>query len=198
MPAALPYSARSTPAWAGHDCFDAKEMLNSGLSFDVCYTNILNDRAKTYIQCQIQGRECREVNNGIIGFGHLSLTVDNLEKALHFYRDLLGFKVLMERDKTVPGIGTLHVVSLGSPTGNMELICPPAKDGKQGGSRGLNWHCSFVTSDIMQTVKALTEEGYEFNLERLDYDPDWIDGKPVKSIHFTGPGGEHLELEEFE
>jgi catechol 2,3-dioxygenase-like lactoylglutathione lyase family enzyme len=136
------------------------------------------------------------VNDNVLGFGHLCITVADIDRSLALYRDLLGFEVLMERDKHVPGLGTLKVVSLGSPSGNMELVRLPVQNDVT--PRANNWHFSIVVNDIERAIDALSAAAIGIDKSKIDWDPNWIGGRGVRSVHFRGPDGEHLELEQFD
>ena len=130
------------------------------------------------------------------GFGHLCLTVADPERSLKLYRDIFGFEILMKREKEVPGLGTLQVISLSSAQGNMELVhMQNRKDTDAAFSKG--WHFSIEVSDLDAAICMLNAAGFSIDPSEIDTDMNWIGGKGVRSIHFSGPDGEHLELEQF-
>ncbi len=138
------------------------------------------------------------MKNGFLGFSHLCVSVRDLERSLSLYRDVMGFEVLMQRDKEIPGLGLLHVVALGSPSGNMELVSiEGAQNRPVDAERKGKWHFSIKVENIEEAIDMLVDMGYDVRKDRIDTDTNWIGGCTVKSVHFTGPDGEALELEQF-
>lgn len=137
------------------------------------------------------------MQNNFKGFGHLSLTVADLKRSLKLYRDIFGFEILMQRDKEVPGLGTLQVVSLGSPQGKMELVHPKREGSPAEAIPARGWHFSMEVRDLDAAISTLQDAGFAIDPSKIDTDLNWIGGRGVRSIHFSGPDGEHLELEQF-
>ena len=137
------------------------------------------------------------MKSNYLGFGHLCLTVADLERSLKLYRDIFGFEILMQREKEVPGLGTLQVISLGSPQGKMELVHAKRQDAPAKAVPSKGWHFSMEVRDLDAAICELNSAGFDIDPSRIDTDPNWIGGRGVRSIHFTGPDGEHLELEQF-
>ena len=140
----------------------------------------------------------------IIQIRHTGLVVADLEVALHFWRDLLGFTVARQREESGPHIdammGLEHVrlttVKLTAPEGGMiELLYfyshpdQPAWTGTPC-STGFT-HVAMTVKDIDNLCEALKKEGVVF-FAPPQRSPD---GK-VKVTYCRGPEGVLLELVE--
>lgn len=138
------------------------------------------------------------MNNVFKGFGHLCLTVNDVDVSLAFYHGLLGFDILMRREKEVPGVGLLTVVSLGSSSGALELVHKHGGgNANDASATSFGWHFSIVVADIDEAIRQIQAFGLKIDAQRVDTDANWIGGQTVKSVHFRGPDGEPLELEQF-
>ena len=135
---------------------------------------------------------------------HTGLVVADLQRALHFWCDVLGFKVVRQMEESGPHIDAmmgLHDVrvttaKLAAPDGNLiELLQfhshpdRPQWDGTPH-STGFT-HIALTVDDLDQLVSKLTQEGVSFPAPP-QRSPD---GK-VKVIYAQGPEGVLLELVE--
>ncbi len=138
---------------------------------------------------------------------HIGITVRDMDKAIHFYRDLLGLKVI--GDVTFAGeeadilIGednvTLRAVYLRSPDDRksppielLHFVEPIAKGEPYAGvaNPGIT-EVAFWVKDIEQTYKELRAHGVRFYSAPQLFETD--DYK-VKAVYFRDPDGTTLEL----
>ena len=132
---------------------------------------------------------------------HVALGVNNMEKSLEFYSDLLGMEIIMdinisdERIGRVIGVtgakcrivhlklgdAILELFKYYEPTGNNK-----AKDIQQF-DHGLI-HISFAVEDFHKHVEQLRKRGIEFLGEPVEFRPNvWV-------VYFRGPDGEVCEF----
>ena len=118
------------------------------------------------------------------GFSHVAVTVDDLDAALTFYCDILGFEVLPRPEEFGPGAwlqvgsGQLHI-------GVVEQMPEPG--------RGFPPHFALhVPGDVYDaTLEAITERGVPFMMgpsAREDF------GRPVRAAFIQDPAGNTIEL----
>lgn len=135
---------------------------------------------------------------------HTGLVVADLDKALHFWCDLLGFKVAKQMEESGPhldammGLKDVRVTTakLAAPDGNLiELLHfhshpdQPAWTGTPY-STGFT-HIAMTVRNLDDAYKKLMEAGVVFNAPP-QYSPDGA----VKVIYCKGPEGVLLELVE--
>lgn len=135
---------------------------------------------------------------------HTGLVVADLERSLHFWCNVLGFKLVKQMDESGPHIDAmlgLHDVrvttaKLAAPDGNLiELLHflshpgQPRWDGKPY-STGFT-HIALTVEDLDKLVIRLTQEGVSFPAPP-QCSPDGF----VKVIYAQGPEGLLLELVE--
>jgi catechol 2,3-dioxygenase-like lactoylglutathione lyase family enzyme len=88
--------------------------------------------------------------------GNVSIYVRDQQKALEFYRDKLGFKVL--RDQPMgPGARWIEVAPDGAKT-HLVPFTPPGQESRIGSFSGIVFGCD----DIAQTCRELAARGVEF------------------------------------
>ncbi len=115
---------------------------------------------------------------------HTGIVVSNLEKALHFYRDLLGLKIVKDADESGDYIDNMlslknvrvRTIKMTAEDGNLiELLyfqshsCEAKKD-RQFYEIGVS-HVAFTVEDIEAIYHKLKEEGIFFNAVP-QYSPD--------------------------
>ena len=135
---------------------------------------------------------------------HTGLVVANLEAALHFWRDLLGFTVVRQMDESGPHIDAmmgltdvrLTTSKLTAPEGGMiELLyfhSHPEKPVWTGTPYSTGFtHIAMTVKDIDGLCQKLSAEGVTF-FAPPQHSPD---GK-VKVTYCRGPEGVLLELVE--
>ena len=135
---------------------------------------------------------------------HTGLVVADLERALHFWCDVLGFKVMKQMEESGPHIDAMMglkdvrvtTAKLAAPDGNLiELLCfhshadQPRWNGSPH-STGFT-HIALTVDDLDILVLKLSEEGVGFPAPP-QYSPDGS----VKVIYAQGPEGVLLELVE--
>ena len=135
---------------------------------------------------------------------HTGLVVADLERALHFWCDVLGFKVVKQMDESGPHIDAMMglrdvrvtTAKLAAPDGNLiELLRfhshpdQPRWDGSPY-STGFT-HIALTVDDLDQLVSKLTQEGFNFPAP-----PQISPDRYAKVIYAEGPEGVLLELVE--
>jgi catechol 2,3-dioxygenase-like lactoylglutathione lyase family enzyme len=140
----------------------------------------------------------------IQGMRHTGLVVNDLELALHFWCDVLGFTLVKQMDESgahidaMMGLEDVRVTTakLAAPDGRMlELLRfhshpdQPTWQGKPY-STGLT-HIALAVDDLDQTVSTLMREGVIFP-GSPQFSPDGY----AKVIYAKGPEGVLLELVE--
>ncbi|MEO8530926.1 MAG: VOC family protein [Deltaproteobacteria bacterium] len=125
------------------------------------------------------------------GFGHVGMTVSNIDRALAFYVDLLGLKLVMRRQ----GPGGFDVCFLDAGGGAMLELFGPATgalvaESLPQGRAGLA-HLTFNFDDVVATVTMLEAAGVEITERpRLAHNRDI-----AKKIAFCrDPDGISIEL----
>ena len=141
----------------------------------------------------------------MIGIRHFGIVVSDLERALHFYRDLLGLKAVRASDEqgayldNMLGLSGARVltVKLGVSSGQtlVELLEFKSHRGEEGVKQSLTaigpTHVAFTVSDLDQLFARLTEQSVRFNA------PPQLapDGKAKVTFCFD-PDGTPIELVE--
>ncbi|QBI56403.1 VOC family protein [Streptomonospora litoralis] len=111
------------------------------------------------------------------GIGRMVVLVDDLDSALSFYRDVLGFGVLF--DQTAGGYRYLHIGVPGQPTSGLWLMPAGSADeralvGRQSGGQPL---LVLYTDDLDRVRERLAASGVPIWAERDDADH--------RSLHFA-------------
>lgn len=135
---------------------------------------------------------------------HTGLVVADLERALHFWCDILGFRVEKKMDESGPhldammGLSKVHVttVKLAAPDGNLvELLhfkSHPDKAVWKGAANTTGFtHIALTVDDIELTCQKLAETGVRFNAP-----PQKSADGCVKVTYGRGPEGVLIELVE--
>jgi glyoxylase I family protein len=142
---------------------------------------------------------------------HAAIIVSDIEKSLHFYRDILGWKVLVDDTLPHPAIGEVMGVpglsgrsvilqkDRGIVDGMIELleVSKPkpyaSPEGKGFDTVGLRL-LSFRVKDIEKIYHSLLDKGVHFISppKRLD-----LGGYSIKSCFFLDPDDVRLEIIEF-
>jgi glyoxylase I family protein len=150
----------------------------------------------------------REENDKMLGaFAHVGITVSDMERAIRFYRDLLGLKVVgdvtfdgEEADALTQEKGTkLRAVYLrsveeakGAPIELLHFISPVAEGRPYAGIKnpGIT-EVAFWVKDIERMYTDLTAQGVQFYSRPQLFD---LDEYKVKAVYFRDPDGTTLEL----
>lgn len=137
----------------------------------------------------------------IPGLGHVGLSVNNMQRSLEFYRDIMGMEVTLELDISddrqarvigVPGT-KCRIAHLKLGDGVLELFeyYEPSGENKA----RMMWqydhgivHIGFEVDDFRQRADHLKSKGVEFLGEPVEFRPGvWV-------LYFKGPDGEICEL----
>ena len=107
---------------------------------------------------------------------HTGIVVSDLEQALHFYRDLLGLKVVKRMDESgkyidrISGLKNVKVttVKLAAEDGNLvELLYYHSYLGRRDAKKDLRRigisHVAFTVRDLDLEYKRLSKAGVQFN-----------------------------------
>lgn len=142
----------------------------------------------------------------ILGIHHASVTVSDLDRALYFYRDLLGLELLYTKEnsggkETSRGVGLegarMRVAVLKAGEDQVELIEYLSPKGKPYDRRPCdigNMHIAFRVGNIKAKYDELIKKGVRFNAA-----PSEITSGPMKGwfwTYFNDFDGSQLELVE--
>jgi catechol 2,3-dioxygenase-like lactoylglutathione lyase family enzyme len=135
---------------------------------------------------------------------HTGLVVANLEDALHFWRDLLGFKVEKQMDESGPHIDAMMglkdvrvtTIKMMAPEGGMiELLhfkSHPDQTKWLGNPYSTGFtHIAMTVNNLDEAYKKLEAVGVVFPAQ-----PQYSTDGTVKVIYCKGPEGVLLELVE--
>jgi glyoxylase I family protein len=140
-------------------------------------------------------------------FAHVGITVSDMDRAVHFYRDVLGLKVVgdvtfagEEADALTQEQGTqLRAVYLrsveepkGAPIELLHFISPVAEGKPYAGIKnpGIT-EVAFWVKDIEKSYTDLRAQGVQFYSSPQLFD---LDGYKAKAVYFRDPDGTTLEL----
>jgi lactoylglutathione lyase len=117
---------------------------------------------------------------------HVCIGVQDLDKSVAFYRDVLGMQETGRR--TLPNGTTLVMMNSGGKT-EIELVHRGRQDGGAPGALqvGLR-HIAYLVSDIDAAVAALRQKGVEFYREPGPKRPG------LRVAFFRDPDGADIEL----
>jgi len=131
---------------------------------------------------------CDKCGNGkSTGLAHIGIQVTNLEEALDFYVNVLGFEVT---NKTCIGDLTLVFMNIG--TCLLELVHRPEYTPRPAGNID---HIAVEVEDIDNLVCRLTEKRVKFLTNGVGDMPGLLGG--VRNIFLEGPGGVRIEFFEY-
>ncbi|MEK3935564.1 VOC family protein [Sporosarcina sp. FSL W7-1349] len=146
----------------------------------------------------------------IIGLWHTSFTVENLDKSIPFYRDLLGLTLVHEQAQNneytrklvgypdanlkvaMFSIDGLDVGPSGHVLELVEYVSPKGLEVPEGTVHTRSAHLAFRVTDIFQTVHRLTEHGVAFKSEIVAIQEGR--NKGGYTVYFKDPDGITLEL----
>lgn len=121
------------------------------------------------------------INSLYLDVEHIGIKANDLDRAIKFYTETLGF-TLLERIK--PGDVELAFLKLGHTV--IELV--EVTDGRKFADGVVN-HLALRVADIFKAVELLREQ----NVEALSAEPSPL-GDGRYNFFFRGPSGEKLEL----
>ena len=137
------------------------------------------------------------------GIAHVSFTVSDLEKSLHFYRDLLGFRVEMEVERSGPDVegitgirgSRLKIGFLTLDGFTLELIQYVSPIGERLDLRTNNVGCAhvaFYVKDMGKAYDFLSSKGIRFKSRPNEAKAGAFAGGKV--VYLLDPDGITLEL----
>lgn len=135
---------------------------------------------------------------------HTGLVVADLDRALHFWCDVLGFRVERQMDESGPHIDAMMglqgvrvtTAKLAAPDGNLiELLhfhSHPDKPNWKGEPYSTGFtHIALTVEDLDELLQRMKAAG-----ARVSAEPQFSPDGKVKVIYATGPEGVLLELVE--
>jgi methylmalonyl-CoA/ethylmalonyl-CoA epimerase len=136
----------------------------------------------------------------LLGLDHVGVAVSDLDAAIAFYRDLLGFQVVHREDNLDQQVSEVMLSSGDGVSGRnqLQLLLPFAENSalqrflvRRGGG-GLH-HVAYAVSDVRSASKILRQCGV-----RVLYDAPRAGtrGSQINFVHPTDTGGVLLELVE--
>jgi lactoylglutathione lyase len=128
---------------------------------------------------------------------HIGIIVNDMQKSVEFYTDVLGFSVSRKIDMKEAGLSAVFVERDGSKIELMKYRGKNVPKRSKGieiemgeSSIPINDHITFSVDDIEATVADIKDKGVAFNLE-----PIQLEGG-MKLAFFKDPGGVLIELVE--
>lgn len=127
--------------------------------------------------------------NPNLSLDHVAITVQDMDRAVTFYRDVLGFEV---HGQLVLDDGTFKLVYLQAGTGRIELFAF-AEEGRRSDTQNRNQdlgfkHLAFSVDDVDAVAERLKAHDVLFTVEPLDAPGG------VRLAFFRDPDGNLLEL----
>lgn len=124
----------------------------------------------------------------ITGIHHIALRcngVEEYQRAVHFYRDLLG---LTEYKRW--GSGDALSIMLNTGAGCMEIF----SNGTQRMPQGQLLHVAFATDNVDELIEKVRAEGYQIKMEPTDVVLPTDEGFPARVAFCFGAAGEEVEF----
>jgi methylmalonyl-CoA/ethylmalonyl-CoA epimerase len=135
----------------------------------------------------------------LLGLDHVGVAVSDLDAAIAFYRDLLGFQLVHREENPDQQVSEVMLSSRESgPGGDLQLLMPAAENSvlqrflvRRGGG-GLH-HVAYAVSDVRSASRILRQCGV-----RVLYDAPRAGtrGSQINFVHPRDTGGVLLELVE--
>jgi len=124
-----------------------------------------------------------------LSLDHIAITVQDMDRAVAFYRDVLGFEVL---GQLMLNDGTFKLVYLQAGDGRIELFSF-TESGRPSDTQGRNEdlgfkHVAFSVDDVDAVAERLKEHDVPFTVEPVDAPGG------VRLAFFHDPDGNLLEL----
>ena len=142
----------------------------------------------------------------ITSIQHFSFTVSDIDDAIHFFRDILGFEATPVREVKGDRMDKLHqlhdasllISNITTPGGgHIELLQFTSPKGKEIDLTTCNFgvaHLALVVDDIQKTHEDLTAKGVKFNCPPIPIVSGALKG--WNGCYFRGPDGITFELME--
>ncbi len=127
-----------------------------------------------------------------LGLAHVGLYVNDAERSVQFYQEMLGFELIHEAVNKVPE-GDVLVKFVQNQNLVLEIVQFPYKIKREDG-----WfdHISLAVKDIDGAIEALQEKGICFEEGSYTVAPHVFPPGGSKWVFFRGPDGENIELNE--
>ena len=125
----------------------------------------------------------------VLGFGHVGISVRDVEKSRKFYENILGFRTVWERYNEK---GDLELLFIGNKSCVIEFL--DAERDRVDGLNGPINHLSILVDDIEAAVAELKSKGIVFEMD-ITLDANLYPNGEKFAI-FRGPDGERLQLEQ--
>lgn len=127
-----------------------------------------------------------------IGLAHIGVFVEDFERSVKFYTEVLDFKVnwkggLDDKD------GHFDIALVQNDAVILEIVRQPDSLRRQRKEDGPIDHIAILYDDVSEMHQKLLKMGYEFETQELVENPEF-GGTGAKWIFFRGPDGEHIEL----
>jgi methylmalonyl-CoA/ethylmalonyl-CoA epimerase len=135
----------------------------------------------------------------LLGLDHVGVAVSDLDAAIAFYRDLLGFRVVHREDNPDQQVSEVMLSSrVGGPGSDLQLLMPAAENSvlqrflvRRGGG-GLH-HVAYAVSDVRSASRILRQSGVQV---LYDAPRAGTRGSQINFVHPRDTGGVLLELVE--
>jgi methylmalonyl-CoA/ethylmalonyl-CoA epimerase len=135
----------------------------------------------------------------LLGLDHVGIAVSDLDAAIAFYRDLLGFQVVHREENPDQQVSEVMLSSReGGPGGDLQLLLPAAENSvlqrflvRRGGG-GLH-HVAYAVSDVRSASRILRQCGVPV---LYDAPRAGTRGSQINFVHPRDTGGVLLELVE--
>lgn len=125
----------------------------------------------------------------LLGFGHVGMMIQQVQPALDFYCEKLGFSLVTD-NRAAGGRGACYFIRKDNVT--LELVADPENPAPRAGVLD---HISLLVEDVEAAWRELLAKGVVFETDALLFDPYLYDNGE-KFIMFRGPNGERLQLEQ--
>jgi catechol 2,3-dioxygenase-like lactoylglutathione lyase family enzyme len=127
------------------------------------------------------------------GINHTGIYVRDIDKAIKFYTDVLGFSLKFKIYNESDG-ETIAMLDLGGAL--VEVLQPPMIDETTfSGAKDTVNHIAITVSDIEESVAHVQSCGYEIEKQGIEdvfrFGEDYLD---LKIAFFRGPNNERIEL----
>lgn len=130
--------------------------------------------------------------NGLLGkIDHVAIIVEDFEKSLKFYNEILGFPIIQVwetiESKEEPGV-RLKIAYVGQEGNKIELMKFYEERKLDTEKRIGLTHISILVNDIEEKCKELKEKGVLFTMEPTNISEE------IKIAFFKDPNGVNIEL----
>jgi lactoylglutathione lyase len=131
---------------------------------------------------------CDCCSGKITGLGHIGVFVEDIDRSIKFYTEVLGFE-LYEKAEVPEDGGVTICAFIRNGSCVVELVQKP---GAQPRTDGPVDHIAMAVDDVDAVMAHLKKHGIVFETDGPVHLPMIFDG--VRFACFRGPDGEHLEI----